>query len=178
MFKHVLYADLRKMFDKTGPWDAVLFTGDLTQKGSFEEFDQLSRALEELWVQLAELGCSPVLLPIPGNHDLQRPDRKKKPATLLLKQWWNTPEVREELWENSRSLYRHTVNDAFANYSKWLERLDGRIKLPRGIRRGMLPGDLSASLETRAGLVGIVGLNSAWLPGSLPRRFGQTPSQC
>ena len=37
------YRDLKRVFEKTGAWDLVLFTGDLTQYGKTEEFDGLDR---------------------------------------------------------------------------------------------------------------------------------------
>src|SRR5579862_4735216 len=68
--------DLNLLHAKTGPWQAVLFTGDLVQSGKSSEFDDMQReVLDRLWGKLRELGSEDaVLLAVPGNHDLCRPD--------------------------------------------------------------------------------------------------------
>src|ERR1041385_4335550 len=65
--------DLRELHDQAGPFDLVLFTGDLTQRGSAEEFAALNETLFTIWNCLEALGSYPALLPVPGNHDLGRP---------------------------------------------------------------------------------------------------------
>lgn len=73
------FRDLAKLHEKTGPWQAVLFTGDLVQSGKSSEFDEMQRnVLDRLWDKLRELGSGDaILLAVPGNHDLCRPDPKK-----------------------------------------------------------------------------------------------------
>jgi 3',5'-cyclic AMP phosphodiesterase CpdA len=61
------FEDLTELHKTCGPWDAVLFTGDFVQRGSKEEFDKLNELLDPLWVHLASLGPTPVLLAVPGN---------------------------------------------------------------------------------------------------------------
>lgn len=63
--------DLVSIHDRAGPWDLVLFTGDLVQKGT--EYARLDEVLNDIWTWFGELGCSPKLLAVPGNHDLKRP---------------------------------------------------------------------------------------------------------
>src|ERR1044071_1134916 len=41
--------DLRELHDQAGPFDLVLFTGDLTQRGAAEEFAALDRTLLAIW---------------------------------------------------------------------------------------------------------------------------------
>jgi hypothetical protein len=38
-----LFADLEKLHERCGPWDFVLFSGDLTQRAAPEEFERLTR---------------------------------------------------------------------------------------------------------------------------------------
>jgi len=38
----IFFDDLKKLHEKCGPWDLVLFTGDLTQRGSAEEFQKVN----------------------------------------------------------------------------------------------------------------------------------------
>ena len=80
--KEIFFEDLKRLHDKSGSWDLVLFTGDLTQRGSAEEFEKLDRLLVQLWDYFAQLGSSPKLLAVPGNHDLVRPNAKE-PAVRL-----------------------------------------------------------------------------------------------
>lgn len=44
----MLFKDLEILYDKSGPWDLVLFTGDLTFKGSQEEFDRVNELFNRL----------------------------------------------------------------------------------------------------------------------------------
>src|SRR5215207_372548 len=68
------FRDLEKIHEAAGPWDLLLFTGDLTQRGSRAEFEELNKTLGRLYDELARLGSTPILLAVPGNHDLVRPD--------------------------------------------------------------------------------------------------------
>ncbi|MBI3273154.1 MAG: SUMF1/EgtB/PvdO family nonheme iron enzyme [Planctomycetes bacterium] len=69
----------------SGPWDVVFFTGDLANAGDPAEYDELDRILERTWEHFGSLGSSPLLLPVPGNHDLVRPNRRKPEADRELK---------------------------------------------------------------------------------------------
>ena len=44
--REIFFEDLKRLHDKCGPWDLVLFTGDLTQQGSEEEFQDLNKLLD------------------------------------------------------------------------------------------------------------------------------------
>ena len=157
--REILFADLEKLHDRCGPWDLVLFSGDLTQRAAPEEFARLSQTLAQLWAHLKALGSTPSLLAVPGNHDLVRPD-PRRPESLVLARWPNFPEVQVEFWRDKTSPYRQLVDQAFANYSAW-EQQQPFCALQR--KYGMLPGDFS-SVVTRGDLrLGIVGLNSAFL---------------
>jgi Calcineurin-like phosphoesterase len=87
--KASFFQDLSVVQESTGPIDTVIFSGDLTQTGKKEDFDRLDQILTELWEALAKQGANPTLLIIPGNHDVQWPD-KLSPPHQVLKQWWNT----------------------------------------------------------------------------------------
>ena len=62
--------DLEKLHKKTGGWDLVLFTGDLAFSGQPDQYDMVNTVLEALWAKFTELGCAPLLLPVPGNHGI------------------------------------------------------------------------------------------------------------
>ena len=49
--------DLAVLHDLSGPWDAVLFTGDLVQSGESAQFRQMQQqGLDPLWERLGILG--------------------------------------------------------------------------------------------------------------------------
>ncbi|MDE5072662.1 MAG: hypothetical protein O4861_10940 [Trichodesmium sp. St16_bin4-tuft] len=39
--KEIFFEHLNRLHEKSEPWDLVLFTGNLTQEGSAEEFEKL-----------------------------------------------------------------------------------------------------------------------------------------
>jgi len=157
--REIFFEDLKKLHEKCGPWDLVLFTGDLTQRGSAEEFQKVDELLEELWMHFKELGSNPELLAVPGNHDLVRP-RKETPAIKLLQGWADQPNVQEIFWEDAKSSYRRTVLRAFKNYNAWWKRQPLRVK---NVNTGILPGDFSATIEKDGAKLGILGLNTSFL---------------
>ncbi|MCP4111474.1 MAG: TIR domain-containing protein [Desulfobacteraceae bacterium] len=160
--KHILFEDLKHTHDKTGPWDIVLFTGDLTQKGSAEEFQNIDEILNELWECFRRLGSAPKLLAVPGNHDLVRPTEEEKgdPAFILLSQWEQQATVRDHFWNNTQSDYHRIIGTAFENYKNWWDRQPFK---PDNLTPGTLPGDFSVTIEKGNAKLGIVGLNSAFL---------------
>lgn len=155
-----LFEDIKRMHDRSGPWDIVLFTGDLTQRGSADEFARFNDTLAPLWHLFEHLGSSPVLLAVPGNHDLVRPD-SSLPEALLLNQWSAFEQVRRDFWENPDSRYRQLIVDAFSNYTQWWE--DHPFPRLTQFNSGILPGDFSATLEKDGFYLGVVGLNSTFL---------------
>ncbi len=157
--KEIFFADLQRLHDKCGPWDLVLFTGDLTQRGSAEEFQKLDELMKEIWDCFDKLGSSPKLLAVPGNHDLVRPN-EKDPAVRLLQQWLDLPDIQEEFWEDADSPYRQVVTKAFENYMTWW---DKQTFKPKDLKTGILPGDFSATIEKEGAKLGIVGLNTSFL---------------
>lgn len=150
--------DLKKLHAKSGPWDLVIFTGDLTQRASAEEFALLDRFFDDLWLWLAELGSKPRLVTVPGNHDLVRPN-PKDPAVMLLGQWQVNGEVRDQFWSDETPWYRGVVDAAFENYMRWWANTPYKLEG----KRGLLPGDFSSIFEKGGASIGIVGLNSSYL---------------
>ncbi len=157
--REALLADLERLHDRCGPWDLVLFTGDLTQRGSAAEFARLNATLQQLWDHLRALGSTPALLAVPGNHDLARPD-PRRPESLVLARWDTYPEVQVEFWKDRTSPYRALVDQAFQSYGDWLSTHPFSALQPT---RGMLPGDFSAVLAKDGLRLGVCGLNSAFL---------------
>ncbi len=159
--KNRFFEDLKRLHDKCGPWDLVLFTGDLTQRGRIKEFQQLDKVLAQLWKEFDNLGSHPKLLAVPGNHDLARPDEKKEdPSVRLLQYWDKEPNVQTELWEKAESPYRTVITEAFENYIDWLKKQPFKAD---SIKYGILPGDFSVTIEKDGAKLGVVGLNTCFL---------------
>ncbi|MET4296078.1 putative MPP superfamily phosphohydrolase [Bradyrhizobium sp. LB8.2] len=159
--KSALFEDLAKAYQLSGGWDLVIFSGDLVQSGTKPEYEKLNAILSELWQRFAELGCSPELVVLPGNHDLKRPQISS--AVRTLRRWWDEPDVQAEFFADRNNEYRLTIDKMFEQYSNWISdaaNLNFRIKTGKP---GLLPGDQSYIIE-RGGLrIGIVALNSTWL---------------
>ena len=153
--------DVDKLHAKCGPWDLIIFTGDLVQQGKPEEFDLVNVFLSKLWQRLQSLGSSPYLLALPGNHDLTRPTIRNRLEVEALKEWRERPDHQNEFWTSPNSRLRRVVNKAFANYLNWL----GNHPFPRLVshQKGILPGDFSAVLDKDGIRLGFVGLNSTFV---------------
>ncbi|HEV8025818.1 MAG TPA: metallophosphoesterase, partial [Stellaceae bacterium] len=157
---------LAVLHEKCGPWQAVLFTGDLVQSGESDQYKKMQdEVLAPLWRRLDELGSKNVaLLAVPGNHDLYRPKPDSPtfddPAmeTLLQPEGFNR--IGAKFWTNSSGAYRRAIREVFAAYNEWWSRAPGR---PPNVKDGALPGDFSVSIEHGKRKIGIVGLNTAFL---------------
>jgi len=154
------FDDLKALHREAGPWDVVLFTGDLTQSGEAGQFSQLDGFLDLLWEVLEKLGSRPLLLAVPGNHDLERPNDAEMVA--VLRAWSGKPQIRDAFLDTADSPPRQLVKDAFRHYQNWWKN-----RQAAGIHAGLLPGDFSYTFAKGEGKnavkIGILGLNSAFL---------------
>src|SRR6476661_3706838 len=112
------YEDLERIHSSAGPFDFVIFTGDLVQSGRAKEYVKLTETIARLYKRLNALGSNPLFLCIPGNHDLTRPPNNA-PEMLRLLRWHDDPSIREEFWSNSRSSTVRVVKKAFRNFVVW-----------------------------------------------------------
>jgi len=159
--QHLFLRDLEVIRELVGgEIHFIIFSGDLTQRGTVDEFGKLNQTLGIVYEQLRSLGSDPYLLAVPGNHDLVRPD-EKSPEVLLLREWQDRREdVQIPFWENSGSPYREVVEKGFEAFSGWQKAHP--FRKPE-IRDGLLPGDFSGILPLGNLKLGVVGLNSAFL---------------
>lgn len=167
MREKFLQEDLPRLHDKSGPWDLVIFTGDLTNRGTREEFQKVDELLDQLWDKFQDLGSIPKLLAVPGNHDLVRPENNNnnqystnpnyRQAVEDLTQNFN--KISENFWNHSTLMARIVVEEAFENYKSWWE--NQRYK-PNEINDGILPGDFSYSFQKGDAQIGIIGLNTSF----------------
>jgi len=157
----LLLDDLETAHRKTGGFDCLVFSGDLVQKGAAEEFEEFDEVLTKILNRLGELGERPPVITIPGNHDLSRPDRLN-PVAMALTRFWSEVGLREAIWKPG-SEYLSFLESVFFNYSEWRARaIRNGVHLAPAMQ-GLLPGDGSYFLDTAAGKVGVIGLNSTWL---------------
>jgi tetratricopeptide (TPR) repeat protein/predicted MPP superfamily phosphohydrolase len=154
------FTDLRRVYEHTGPWDLVFFSGDLAQSGTKDDYEALDRVLTQLWTEFDHLGCDPVLLAVPGNHDLRWPDQNVG-TVRAMKSWCSDRELRQIFWADDANEYRALIRDVFEPYTGWWDRRRAQTNLPW--RTGLLPGDFSVSYEKAGIKLGIVGLNSAFM---------------
>ncbi len=157
------FDDLADLYTRCGPWDAVFFTGDLVQQGTSAEFAAMQEeVLDQLWEKLAELGSGKaVLLAVPGNHDLQRPNQKiDNPAVDALLDVERFPKIADKFWSQATGSYRQVIDTAFAPYSAWWNSTPQRAA---NITTGALPGDFVCSLAAGEKQIGVMGLNTAFL---------------
>ncbi len=151
--------DLRRLHARSGPWDLILISGDLTLTGSPREFELLSSALGSLWDLLRKLGSEASLLVVPGNHDIQRgPD----PSVPDLGVRHRALEARKALRGASPSKVGQALWKGFAPFNDWFStwRHTHPSSQLQAFRPGLLPGDFAATVALKGLTVGIVGLNS------------------
>jgi len=167
-FEHSLEVWLKKL---GGPIDLVLVTGDLTNRGSKAEFDGVSAFFDRILKQIADQqGHAPLLVAVPGNHDLVRPKEDDLLDFAAFDLYVKVGELQgqrlhERLWTSKNP---GRVAELFAEYSRWMD----HYMLPKlaasgsgvQVHRSFFPGDLTVTLELPGRFpLGIVGLNSAWL---------------
>jgi hypothetical protein len=162
--RQVFLEDLAKIHSQTGPWQAVLFTGDFVQSGEAKQYTEMQfQLLDRIWDTLKELGSGKaILLAVPGNHDLYRPDPKQDDAgvdALLSKNGFR--KIAEKFWANSNGPYRSVISKAFKSYSDWWHKSPQRPK--NGLTAGILPGDFAYTFKHGRRSIGIVGLNTTFL---------------
>jgi hypothetical protein len=162
--REAFFEDLRRLHERCGPWQAVLFTGDFVFSGKDDELKGMEAdVLRRLWKELKALGSGDaVLLGVPGNHDLARPDAKKPSAALrqLLRRD-GFAEIEEEFWGQPGNEYRSVMDTALASYKSWWTRTPFRRDAL--IVDGLLPGDFSTTLSVGSRRIGVVGLNTTFL---------------
>ena len=159
------YNDLKEQHQHSGPWDLVLVTGNITQKGEHDGYAAFDKRMKRLWTYLRGIsptGSPPKIFVVPGNHDLKRPC--KSDALKLAGLWEENQTIREQTIfksEPTGEKLHKIVTAAFANFSSWLENhTHPRIE---GGALGVFPGDCSVVFEKRGLRVGLVGLNSSFL---------------
>lgn len=158
-FREQFHDDLRYLLQENGPFQLVVFSGDLTQTAATSEFELLNEELAKLWKVFAEFDCSPSLFAVPGNHDLSHPDSTNAQVKLL-KRWTDDDDVISELFSGKENQYFDVISKSFENYSHW----HSKLEIPTAFtKKGIIPGDTSSILEVNGLKIGLIGLNSSFL---------------
>jgi len=168
--RDLLLDDLKKIHKLTGPWDLLVFTGDLTHGGKELEFKALDEFIQQLLSSLAP-SSKPFVVTVPGNHDLVRPNPGAHQVTAK--------DLDPLFWTNPTCSGRKVIADAFQNYSDWCK-TQKEDRRPQEFTAGCLPGDFSAVVEKDGIRLGLVGLNTAYLQlaaGDYEGRLALDPRQ-
>lgn len=153
--RRLLLEDLKRVTAKHGPWDVVVFTGDLAFSGQEEQYRKLDKELDDLWNAISKDGRAPILLAVPGNHDLNRTAVYDRDAAAL-----KDPEIREKVWSSPQHGLVTAIGSWFSAYTAWWERCPYRPK--QNLQTGLLPGEFAFVLEKEGVRFGFAGLNTAW----------------
>jgi predicted MPP superfamily phosphohydrolase len=169
--KQAFFDDLRQCHKTAGPWDLLVFSGDLAFSGQREQFTELNEFLKELWHVLVELGSNPVFLAVPGNHDLSRPADKKDPVVQDFKKLASlSGKAGAKIWDaitkDAKSGHRKAVDAMFANYTRWWTPWAKLAKERLEFRKGLMPGEFAATLVKGHCRFAFAGLNASVLQAS------------
>jgi hypothetical protein len=158
-----ILVDMQNQAKRLGSPDLILFTGDLAFSGKLDQYDKVTETLAHI---REAVGGDPVVVPVPGNHDLKRPS-KTNAAARMFASYHKDDELRKSVISRQ---HRDEDNVAFLaglfeDYERWWEAEVMADWGRRGydFKRGLLPGDFLLSVPVNGLRLGIVGLNSAFL---------------
>jgi hypothetical protein len=160
--KDAALTDIRAQVKKAGVPDLLILTGDLAYSGRVDEYHLVDRLLEEL---REATGGDPIVVPVPGNHDMERPGELRPITRCGLRNYLNDAEnIRPALLEGTPEV-RDIVASLFKNYMDWFARAIEPQWRARAVlyERGPVAGDFRATFSNDGIVLGIVGVNSAFL---------------
>lgn len=175
--ERVFLEDLSKVLVQEALAIRVIFlSGDIAYRGSEAEYIRATAVLGRICGHVHQLNqklepgaAPPVLIPVPGNHDLSRPSAAE--AEAIRQALGSRTQHAPPLWSAGQEGVRALIEKCFAAYHTWLN--THPLPLPPGMMCGIVPGDLCATVARSGISVGIVGLNSSYLhlgdtqPGTL-----------
>lgn len=159
-YRNAFEEDLRRLHGRTGPWDVVFISGNLTMTGSVREFELLDSTLDSLWNYLNSLGSDPTLFVVPGPSDLHRASLSGLSAKAQ-----GAVSVRRAFQGEGIDQLSPQVAAAFAPFSGWFPgwRLHHGSPRLQTFSHGLLPGDFAATVSLEGLRVGVIGLNSLFM---------------
>jgi len=161
------------MTQELGMPDLVLITGDITNRGIADQFELADRLLEALlgWLRAEAPGDpDPLVVPVPGNHDLLRPNDEDAYRYLVLNCMPHAGDVPAVRAVRDR-MFHETAPSAefvaplFSEYTAWFHRSIAPQFAGRGqLTASYFPGDISVEVRPEGAFsLGIVGLNTTWV---------------
>jgi hypothetical protein len=157
-----LCEDLALLHDESGPWDAVFMTGDIARSGNLDHYESVSEELRDLLEKLSKLGSSPVVLTVPGPADAQNSTQAAIEFLLeMLESKTYDIESMRFLLSNQNDFgrdFQRRILTAFEPYDQW-SRETTQAK-PEQLKRGVFPGDFTATIALRTQHIGVAGLNT------------------
>ncbi len=145
----------------------VFFSGDLGYRGEDGDFIQatafLGRILARIEAENTRHGASaddatPILLPVPGNHDLTRPDAAGR--EVLTRNLGTRKPGEPALSATAMTEVQEVLDEAFAGYERWLTH---ELPFPPACSDGVFPGDRVATVNRLGISVGVLCVNGAYL---------------
>lgn len=165
--KHVIFDDIRRLCEELGQPDLILFTGDLAQRALPTEYALVNETIQEV---RDAIGAAVPVFPVPGNHDLDRsaipPHGLPAGLTRYLERddsaaW----EARKELMDRTSGPILGAISTQFSNYQSWFtaDVVPEWQALGWEPTFGALPGDVQLLVEFDGLVLGLAGVNSAFL---------------
>jgi predicted MPP superfamily phosphohydrolase len=108
---------VKEWVGKLGIPDLILVSGDLSNTGQRKEFTLFDRFLDDLLKWIGE--PAPLVIPVPGNHDVQRPDAEYRFAFLDGYGAKGNPGLEQDFWEQRDT---GAIAPLFDEYTRWLKR--------------------------------------------------------
>lgn len=138
------------------PLDIVFFTGDLAYSGKAEQYALVTATLDEI------LGPDPqpVILSIPGNHDVDQRSHRAEIAEEEL--FRSNDRIRDRFFTDNGDHLRTHVRRALQKWTSW-SGPQVKQKQVTQYTAGALPGDFVATVAVGDLKVGVVGLNTTFL---------------
>lgn len=182
------YSAINLLHQKTGPWHAIFFSGDLVFGGKKGEFDEFS-----LWYQdfLNQLDSSVAALPlvvVPGNHDVHRrvfdPADHYDATTQLFFGAFGLHGIDWERYmvdfcNNTTHEVRVMASDIFKNYAVWWQNSNETATSRSRMTSGVVPGDGTFTITGDGVTLGLVCMNTSVLDSIGSKQaevvFGQKP---
>lgn len=159
--KDELLSDLSFIKKQLGHVDIVFMTGDLVQTGAEKEFSEFEAFFDSLMQILSGKDENPVVIFVPGNHDLARTSEPTSSVHQVMKNWSTNPELRNDYFWNKDSEYIRYCEERFKYFDQFLRKYNNKHNLSP--KYGLLPGDTYHTLNIKGVKIGVVGLNSSFL---------------
>lgn len=161
-FRTDLMEDLARSHERSGPWDTLIFSGDIARTGLQAEFEQFTEIIRDVLERCSSLGSDLEIITTPGNHDLTRP-QEINPHFISMGQYETNEAIRKDFWGDDAASNRTFINDRFKNYTTWRAEMIEEGIHARPCVEGMLAGDASYEIAGKDGTARICSLNSTWM---------------